>query len=336
VCSSRWPTAGASPGSASTGEFLLEVNSYTQAKTITSFQTNRERSPGYSGTQPNILATDPATGLFVFGDVTINPGLRLVLQGQLKLGTVVEISGRFEFILSTNPFAIEIRAQASMSLFGIGSFNIDGVFRVDRDGFAAFINVSLGGGFGGNIGLSFQAGATLEIYIGSLDQKVLTKADGTTVTVLAGFRLNINGSVTFLGFASASGSVTITLQRNAFSIRVRHLARTRPADHCRAWRRRHLHRRQARPGAAARRLGRRQPVRGHQDQGRRQAAAQHLGQGAHAFGHHPAGQQLPHRLERRGQVPGGAQVQRRLHARGRLRGWAPGRCVSTPGWTSSA
>jgi hypothetical protein len=34
----------------------------------------------------------------------------------------------------------------------------------------------------------------------------------------AGFKLNINGSVTFLGFASASGSITITMQRDVFSI----------------------------------------------------------------------------------------------------------------------
>jgi hypothetical protein len=47
---------------------------------------------------------------------------------------------------------------------------------------------------------------------------VLTKADGSQVTVLAGFKLNINGSVTFLGFASASGSITITMQRDVFSI----------------------------------------------------------------------------------------------------------------------
>jgi hypothetical protein len=154
----------------------------------------------------------------VLGDIDINPGLRLVLQGMLKLGDVIEITGRFEFILSTNPFAIEIRAQASMSLLKIGSFNIDGVFRVDGDGFAAYVDVSLGGGFGGDIGLSFNAGATLEIYIGSLNQKVLTKADGSQVTVRAGFKLNINGSVTFLGFASASGSVTITMQRDVFSI----------------------------------------------------------------------------------------------------------------------
>ena len=131
---------------------------------------------------------------------------------------MVDIEGRFEFSFSPNPFSIEIKALAKMKLFGIGEFEIDGVFRVDKDGFAAYINVSLNAGFGGDIGLSFSAGATLELYIGGLPEKVLTTADGSTVTVKQGFKLNINGSVTFLGFAEASGSVTITLQAGVFSI----------------------------------------------------------------------------------------------------------------------
>lgn len=200
------------------GQFLLEFNSYSSAKTITSFQTNREQNSNYSGSQPDILATDPDTGFFVFGDITIDPGIRLVLQGMLKIGSAVEMSGRFEFSFSPNPFSIDIRAQAKMKLLGIGQFDIDAVFRLDGDGFAAYANLSLQAGFGGDIGLSFQAGATLELYIGPLNQKILTKADGTQVTVKAGFKLNINGTVTFLGFASASGSVTLTLQRDVFSI----------------------------------------------------------------------------------------------------------------------
>jgi hypothetical protein len=171
-CSWPWRTPAGIPGVSISGQFLLEVNSYATTQTIVSFQTNKEANPNPTAEpQPNILATDPDTGLFVLGDIDIDPGLRLVLQGKLKIGDVVEITGRFEFILSTNPFAIEIRAQASMSLLKIGSFNIDGVFRVDGDGFAAFVDVSLGGGFGGDIGLSFDAGATLEIYIGSLNSR---------------------------------------------------------------------------------------------------------------------------------------------------------------------
>jgi hypothetical protein len=67
------------------------------------------------------------------------------------------------------------------------------VFRVDADGVAAYLSVSLQAGFGGDIGLSFDASATLELYIGGLSEKLLTKADGSQVSVKAGFKLNING-----------------------------------------------------------------------------------------------------------------------------------------------
>ena len=60
--------------------------------------------------------------------------------------------------------------------------------------------------------------AFLQLYFGSLNEKVLTLATGDTVTVKQGFKLHLAGSVTFLGFAEASGSVTITLQRDVFSI----------------------------------------------------------------------------------------------------------------------
>jgi hypothetical protein len=209
---------GAIPGIEIRGQFLLEVNSFGSDKTISSFQTNREADPGYSGSQPDILATDPDTGLFVIGDVTIEAGLRLVLAGKLVLGPVLEIEGRFEFAISTDPFFIEIKALAKMKLLGVGEFDIDAVLRVDGDGFAAFINVDISGGFGGDLGLQFNVGATLELYIGSLNEKILTRADGTTVAVKQGFRLTLEGSVSFLGFAEASGTVIITLQADVFSL----------------------------------------------------------------------------------------------------------------------
>ena len=82
---------GAIPNVTLSGQFLLEVNSFLSAKTITTFQTNREADPSYAGPQPNILATDPDTGFFVLGEVEIESGLRLVLEGMLKLGDVVDV-----------------------------------------------------------------------------------------------------------------------------------------------------------------------------------------------------------------------------------------------------
>ena len=111
-------------------------------------------------------------------ELGVNPTFNLLLEGKLKLGDVVDIEGHFEFVFTPSPFSIEIRAQAKMSLFGMGSFDIDGSFRLDGTGFAAYINLDISGDFGGPIGLQFNVGATLELYIGTLDEKVLTKAAG--------------------------------------------------------------------------------------------------------------------------------------------------------------
>ena len=86
---------GAIPGVTIQGQFLLEINSFGQDVIIESFQTNIEADPGYTGPQANILATDPDTGLFVFGDVTIGAGLLLKLEGKLIIGSLIEVSGTF-------------------------------------------------------------------------------------------------------------------------------------------------------------------------------------------------------------------------------------------------
>ena len=94
-------------------------------------------------------------------------------------------------------------------MFGV--IDGSGLLRLDGDGLAAYIDLSISGGFGGDIGLAFDVSATLELYVGSLNQKVLTLADGTSVTVKQGFKLHMQGSVTFLGFASASGAVEVVM-----------------------------------------------------------------------------------------------------------------------------
>ena len=207
--------AGAIPGVSLHGQFVLEVNSFSSAVTIKTFQTNIEADPGYVGSAPNVLATDPATGLIVIGDVTLDPGLLIKLEGELIIGSIIEISGHFEF--SIRPDAVEIKVSATMKLLGIGNFDIDAVLRVDGDGLAAYINLSISAGFGEDIGLSFEAGATLELNTAS-HTKILTTADGETISLPSGFKLNIHGSVTFLGFAEASGYITITALSDRFTI----------------------------------------------------------------------------------------------------------------------
>ena len=220
---------GAIPGVVLSGQFLLEINTYSSEVIIESFQTNKEHDPSYSGNAPNILALNPTTGLIEIGNVTIGPDYAFVLEGRLIIGPVLEISGHFEFTFVADPFTVEVKAEALMRLFGIGEFNIDAVLRIDSDGLAAFIDVNLSAGFGGNLGLSFNASATLELNTGR-NPKTLTKANGTPITLASGFKLRIAGEVTFLGFARASGSVTVALLADRFTVEFNVLLHLGPID----------------------------------------------------------------------------------------------------------
>ena len=118
---------GTIPGISISGQFLLEMNTYSNAETINSFQTNMEAgNPG----DPNTLATDPNTGFFVIGPVTIGPGFSILLEGMLKIGPLIEMEGRFEFTI--DPSGLDIKANARMRLFQIGAFDIDAVLRIDQ------------------------------------------------------------------------------------------------------------------------------------------------------------------------------------------------------------
>ena len=108
--------------------------------------------------------------------MVLHNGLLISLEGSLKIGTMVSVDGHFVFKFTTAPVALEIQADASMKLQGIGQFGMQGVFRIDADGLALYANVSIDSSFGGNLGLSFQANATLQLYIGSMPQKHSTSS----------------------------------------------------------------------------------------------------------------------------------------------------------------
>ena len=218
---------GAIPGVSLQGQFLLEVNSYLTDVMIQTFQTNIEADASYAGPQPNILATDPVTGLLVIGDVTLSAGLRILLEGELIIGSLITVSGSFEFVIA--PTYVEIKASATMTLLDMGEFAIDAVFRVDEDGLAIYTNLSISAGFGEDLGLRFEASATLELSTATYT-KELTTADGEIISIDPGFRLKLAGSVTFLGFASASGSITITAQPDRFTLEFDVMVHLGPID----------------------------------------------------------------------------------------------------------
>ncbi len=202
-----------------------------------------------------------------------------------------------------------------MTLLSIGQFDIDGVFRIDADGIAAYINVSLNASFRRRHRpvVRCRRDASSSTSAGCR-RRCSRRADGSQVTVKAGLKLNISGTVTFLGFASASGSVTITLQSGVFSVEFGRVDHARAADDRREGRRGDLHRQPPGPSRCCwmsastptcSRSSRSRPL------GKLQLNTS-TATVAHALGHHHAGQQLPDRPERRRELPRGPEIQREL------------------------
>ncbi|HTD67143.1 MAG TPA: calcium-binding protein, partial [Candidatus Limnocylindria bacterium] len=119
------------------------------------------------------------------------------------------------------PFSIDVKAKATMKLLGIGNFEIDATLRIDGDGLAALIEVEIGVGasFGNDIGLGFNVTGYVELNTSAIN-KTLFPIGGPVegITLPPGFKMGLSGSVEFLGFVEASGSITITLRQGQFSI----------------------------------------------------------------------------------------------------------------------
>ncbi len=89
---------------------------------------------------------------------------------------------------------------------------MNGGLSVGSNGLVAYLGVTLQAGFGGGVGLSFSATAHMAINTTGASQTV------GSVTVDPGFLLHIDGTVTFLGFASASGFVDLQVTPTGFQM----------------------------------------------------------------------------------------------------------------------
>ena len=74
------------------------------------------------------------------------------------------------------------------------------------------ITLTVGAGFGNSVGINLSGSVTLDLNTSS--QPVTFTEDGTVVQ--PGFLLTIAGSADFLGLATATGSVTISISNSAF------------------------------------------------------------------------------------------------------------------------
>ncbi|MDX6411752.1 MAG: large repetitive protein, partial [Gaiellaceae bacterium] len=233
---------GIIPGVSISGQVLLEINMFLHQDstpctassgapgagciTIKTFQTNKDA--GRTCTSPgtcDLLATNETGdacvtdhscvfGAIKIGDVTIASGLRIVIAGKFVIASVIEIEGRFVLTFTTNPsFSLSVEVTASMKLGPLGSVAVAGGFIIDGNGLAALIDVSLVGNFGGDVGLKFDAHGHVQFNTGTYEKEIL----GTKIP--KGFLLHVDGSITFLGFATANGVIEIALdQYNNFTL----------------------------------------------------------------------------------------------------------------------
>ena len=138
------------------------------------------------------------------------------MEGYLNIADILKMEGKFSFTIDPIGGVLEIYVEASMSLDPIGSVGVIGLLRIDSQGLVAYIDVSMEAGFGGDIGLNFEASARLELNTSSTTRTF--DKSGTIIQVQPGFLLHVEGSIEFLGFAKGSGYVDI--QINASGIQM--------------------------------------------------------------------------------------------------------------------
>ena len=193
------------------GEFLLEINTSATAATVQTFRIKQDAQGNFAGFERD------AAGNLVIAPQTLSVvgGFRLMMAGKLVVLDTLEISGRVDFsvqLAGATP-SVELIVNGKLSLEPIGGITLtDSGFRISGEGLVARIQVDLGADFGSKIGLKFSVSALLAINTTSRTQTL-----GTS-TVERGLTIRIDGSVEFLGFASASGFVEIKLGPAGFEL----------------------------------------------------------------------------------------------------------------------
>ena len=140
-------------------------------------------------------------------------GFSFLMSGQLVVADTLIISAEVKFRLElagSNP-GVELLVNGLVSLGPLGSVKlVDSGFRINSQGLVARVALSLDLSFGHDIGLEFHVSALL-----SLNTTGRVQTLGSS-SVDPGFRLHLEGSVEFLGFASASGFVDISIGPEGF------------------------------------------------------------------------------------------------------------------------
>ncbi len=198
------------PGLSLNGQFLLEINTFAGARQIRTFVVESQTVNGvtvFGGFQRQ-------NGQLVVANQTINvvSGFRLEMYGSLKVMNVLDINGHLVLTVGANELSLLVNGSASLNVFGSVVLRDSG-FRINSKGLVARLDLSLGAGFGGSVGLGFSVSAVLAINT--------TGANATfgSSTVLPGFLLRLDGAIDFLGFARGSGYAEIRIASSAFEMK---------------------------------------------------------------------------------------------------------------------
>ena len=198
---------GAIPGVSIGGQVLFEVNTYIGPISVRTFKVNPTTGLLVRDAFDQIVLEDQLIG--GVGDQDFD--IRLVVKGTMDVGPL-HFDGTFTFTFGFVPFVISASLDANLTLGSFGSVHVDGGFRIDSDGLALRLAASLNAGFGDALGLSFDVSGVVE-----LNTTNVAKLVGSN-TIQPGFFLAMHGSITFLGFASASGDITLRISNGTFEL----------------------------------------------------------------------------------------------------------------------
>ncbi len=205
-------TAGSIPGVSLSGQFLLEINTFSAPRTIDTFKI-KKRIVGSVEFFDGFDLDAQGRPKVVTDTISITNGFFLKMAGDLRFGPLT-ITGEFKLTITTSTLEMVVNAELALNPLGKVTLSNSG-FRVNSQGLVARFAVSLGIGdaaFGESVGLELSVTAVVELNTTGRAQTF------NNVVVAAGFQLALNGTVSFFGFASAKGSLDITISNSSFQM----------------------------------------------------------------------------------------------------------------------
>ena len=201
VCLALAVGGGMIPGVSLNGFFVLEFNSDRDtAHTAYTFDLNPATA--------ELLRNPDGTPKFV--QISIQPGLKLFMQGSLQIGSVFDLEAKFVLEIDPVDRRLEIYAEGTLHIVSLIDLDVTGWLYVGPEGLVCMIDVNLDAGFAG---LEFEADAYLGINTTGASRAV---PDHPGQMVEPGVRINISGRIEIFGFAEGEGFLRIEITSGGF------------------------------------------------------------------------------------------------------------------------